>query len=63
MTNKKESSKHSSLNSKTPHRVLSLKRGKPLILCIVLALGLAGGSVALALQISLDSPATLPSDI
>jgi hypothetical protein len=55
--------KHQSDTSKTPLRLRKLTRSKYLILGVILALGLLGGSVALALQISLDSPATLPSDI
>lgn len=32
-------------------------------LCLAIVLMIAGGAIALAVQISLDSPATLPSDI
>lgn len=55
----------SNINCNSSRKAKSSKalRGKYMILAIVLAFGLVGGSVALALQISLDSPATLPSDI
>jgi len=55
----------SNINCNSSRNVKSSKalRGKYIILAIVLGFGLVGGSVALALQISLDSPATLPSDI
>jgi small neutral amino acid transporter SnatA (MarC family) len=55
----------SNINSKTKRNAKNSTslRGKYMILAIILAFGLVGGSVALALQISLDSPATLPSDI
>jgi small neutral amino acid transporter SnatA (MarC family) len=55
----------SNINSKTNRNAKNSTslRGKYMILAIILAFGLVGGSVALALQISLDSPATLPSDI
>jgi hypothetical protein len=47
----------------SPERGNNNVRLKYIVLTILLATAVAGGSVALALQISLDSPATLPSDI